>query len=441
MKKKILIVQPSHYRSKENRAVFKTKRRHVVSLTLPYLAALTPSDWDVQLIDEQVQDIDFDTPADLVALTAWTVHSYRAYDVAAEFRKRNVPVVMGGPHAFFHPEEASNHCDAVGIGEAEPIWQQILNDAAAGRLQKFYRAAPLEDLQGLPRPRFDMVNQKHYSAMRTYTLQSSRGCPFSCEFCSERLYLGAGFRNRPVEDVVADIRHTGSKNILFGESNFGGKRDKAMQLMEAMIPLKVRWSALWSSYLCNDDEYMDLAKRSGLLHVNIGIESIMPDTLGGMNKKFNKVHKYDEMVAKLNKRGISFSLNFIFGWDGESPETFRATLEFLHRTKVPVAYFNILTPYKGTKLYDDMLAAGKILNPAEIDRWPGQKCYIRPPYGTPEEMEAKIKEMYRDFYSVGSILKRLPMPVTPANIASWFVNISERRMAFAANGHNDFDNY
>jgi radical SAM superfamily enzyme YgiQ (UPF0313 family) len=441
MKKKLLIIQPSHYRSKEDRTVFKTKRRHVVSLTLPYLAALTPSDWDVQVIDEQVQDIDFDAPADLVALTAWTVHSYRAYDVAAEFRKRKVPVVMGGPHAFFHPEEASQHCDAIGIGEAEPIWQSILNDAAAGKLQKFYRAEQLAKLDGLPRPRFDLVNPKHYSAFRTYTLQSSRGCPFICEFCTERLYLGTGFRNRPPADVVADIRATGSKNILFGESNFGGKRDKAMELMEAMIPLKVRWSTLWSSYLCNDDEYMDLAKRSGLLHVNIGIESIMPDTLGGMKKKFNKVNKYDEMVAKLRKRGISFSLNFIFGWDGESPETFRATLDFLNRTKVPVAYFNILTPYKGTKLYDDMLATGKILNPAEIDRWPGQKCYIKPPHGTPAEMEAKIKEMYREFYSARSILHRLPMPVTPSNIASWFVNISERRMAFASNGNNDFDNY
>ena len=136
MDKRLLIIQPSHYRSKGDRRVFKTRSRQLVPLALPYLAAITPPDWHVTLVDEQVQDIDFDYPADVVAITSWTVHSIRGYDVAREFRRRGLPVIMGGPHVWFHPEEAAEHCDAVGIGEGEPIWSQMLADAASGRLQK-----------------------------------------------------------------------------------------------------------------------------------------------------------------------------------------------------------------------------------------------------------------------------------------------------------------
>jgi radical SAM superfamily enzyme YgiQ (UPF0313 family) len=327
---KILIIQPSHYVSKNDRTVFKSRMRALVPLTLPYLAALTPKDWDVTLVDEQLQDIDFNAKPDLVAITSWTVHSIRGYDVARKFRDQGIPVIMGGPHVWFHPEEASKHCDAIGIGEGEPIWAKMLEDAAAGQLQKVYQAPQMKSISDLPLPRWDMLDLRKYGPFKTFSLMSSRGCPMQCEFCSERLYLGGGFRVRPVEDVIADIKHTGSKNVFFGDSDFGGKRAHAMALMEAMIPLKLRWSALWTSFLCYDDEYMDIAQRSGLLHVNMGIESISPETLKGMNKKFNKVEKYSEMLANLRRRGISYSLNFIFGWDTEQQGVFEHTLEFLH---------------------------------------------------------------------------------------------------------------
>ena len=177
----------------------------MVPLTLPYLAALTPPDSQVTLVDEQLEEIDFECHADLVALSAWTVHSLRAYDIAAEFRRRGVPVVIGGPHAYFFPDEAGKHCDTVAIGEAEPIWKQILDDAAAGRLQKVYRAKPMADLAGLPRPRYDLLDLRKFGPFRTFTVQSSRGCPFRCDFCSERLYLGGEFRWRPTAEVVEEI--------------------------------------------------------------------------------------------------------------------------------------------------------------------------------------------------------------------------------------------
>ena len=441
MAHRLLIIQPSHYRSPADRTVVRTRRRTLVPLTLPYLAALTPTDWEVRLLDEQLDGIDFACRPDLVAITAGTFNSLRAYDIADEFRRREVPVIIGGPHTFFHAEEAGEHCSAVGAGEGEVIWPRMLEDALQVRLKRLYRADLLPSLAGLPLPRYDLVNLRRYGPFKTFVVVSSRGCPFRCDFCSERFLVGDHYRCRPVPEVIAEIKHCRSRNILFGDSNFGGKRTHTMELMEALIPLKVRWSALWSSYLCDDTEFLDLAKRSGLLHVNLGIESISPDTLEGMNKRFNKVHRYAEMLANLRRRGISYSLNFIFGWDGEPQGAFPATLKFLEEHKVPAAYFNILTPVKGTPLYDRLRDEGRILNSQDIDRWPGQFCYIQPRSGTPETLESNVRSMYQHFYGWRSIFSRLPMPLTKASIASWVINLSQRRMARATGVQNNFDDY
>ncbi len=436
---KLLIIQPAHYRSKSDRRPHKTRKRSLVGLTLPYLAALTPQEWKIKLIDEQLTDIDFKAAVDLVAITTWTINSLRAYDIADRFRERGVPVIIGGPHTFFHAEEAALHCDAVGIGEGETIWPLMLEDAASGRLKKIYRAEEVHDLVQLPLPCYDLMNIKRYGFFKTFAVQSSRGCPFECEFCSERFYLGRTYRYRPTQDVIEEIKHIKAKSILFADSNFAGKTAHTMELMEALIPLKVRWSALWSAYLCTNDKFMDLAQRSGLLHVNIGLESIDQATLIGMNKKANKLIEYERILNNLRKRGISYSLNFIFGWDTETEGIFACTLSFLRQHKVPVAYFNILTPHKGTPLYDRMKAENRILNGDDMERWPGRTCYIKPKYCSPQALEEHVKEMYKAFYSYSSMVSRLPTPITRASIASWFVNLSQKRTAQRDSGN--FDTY
>jgi len=441
MRDKLLIIQPSYYHSKADPTVHRLRRKPVVPLTSCYLAALTPSDWNVTLVDEQLQPIDFDGPTDLVAITAGTLNSLRAYDVADEFRRRGVPVIMGGPHTCFHAAEAGAHCNAVGLGEAESFWPRMLADARQGCLQATYQAEKNLNLAGLPLPRYDLLDLRRYGPFRTFVVISSRGCPFRCEFCSERFLLGESYRCRPVAEVIAEVKHCQSRNILFGDSNFGGRRSHAMELMEALVPLKVRWSALWPSHLCSDSRFLDLAQRSGLLHVNIGLESIDSYTLAQMNKRFNKVDRYGEMLANLRRRGVSYSLNFVFGWEGERESASRATLEFLQRHKVPAAYFNILTPVKGTPLYERLQRQGRILNTRDIDRWPGQICYIKPPYGTPETLERNVRELYRNFYCLTSMVSRLPMPFTKANLASWVINFSQRRMAQAKRSWNNFDGY
>jgi radical SAM superfamily enzyme YgiQ (UPF0313 family) len=438
---KLLIIQPSYYRSKTDRFICRVRRRQVVPLTPCYLAALTPGDWEVSLVDEQLQPIDFDCRPDLVAISSWTLNSFRAYDIADEFRRRGIPVVMGGPHTCFNAQEAGAHCNAVGIGEAESYWTRMLVDARRGSLRQIYQTEEQLSLEGLPLPRYDLLDLRRYGPFRTCVVVSSRGCPFRCEFCSERFLLGEEYRFRPVGEVVEEIKRCPSRNILFGDSNFAGKHSHTMALMEALVPLKVRWSALWPSHVCSDTEFLDLAVRSGVLHVNIGLESIDSGTLSQMNKRFNKVDRYAEMLANLRRRGISYSLNFVFGWEGETESALSATLGFLFQHKVPAAYFNILTPVKGTPLYDRLQSQDRILDAGDIDRWPGQICYIKPPYGTPRTFERGVQAMYRSFYSLPSMFARLPMPFTKSSLASWVINFSQRRMARAEHSGNNFDGY
>jgi radical SAM superfamily enzyme YgiQ (UPF0313 family) len=438
---KLLIIQPSYYRAKTDRTIYRVRRRQVMPLTPCYLAALTPSDWEVSLVDEQLQPIDFDCRPDLVTITSWTLNSLRAYDIADEFRRRDVPVVIGGPHTCFNAEEVAAHCSVVGIGEAESYWTQMLADARGGCLRPTYQSEQPIALAGLALPRYDLLDLRRYGPFRTGVVVSSRGCPFRCEFCSERFLLGEEYRFRPVAEVVEEIKRCPSRNILFGDSNFAGKLSHTMELMAALVPLKVRWSALWPSHVCADTEFLDLAVRSGVLHVNIGLESIDAGTLSQMNKRFNKVDRYAELLANLRRRGISYSLNFVFGWEDESEKALPATLAFLFRHKVPAAYFNILTPVKGTPLYDRMKSQDRILNPEDIDRWPGQLCYIKPPYGTPRKFEGMVQQMYRSFYSLPSMFARLPMPITKSNVASWVINFSQRRMARAQDSGNNFDGF
>jgi radical SAM superfamily enzyme YgiQ (UPF0313 family) len=354
MPSKLLIIQPSYYQSRTDRIPIKLRHRQLVPLVLPYLAALTPTGWDVTLVDEMLQSVDLDAPADVVAITTWTINAHRTYDLAREFRKRGRKVILGGPHVFFFAQEAQAHCDAVGVGEAEALWRTMLEDAEANRLKPLYHAQQLKDLSGFPFPRYDLLNLRRYGLIKTFAVQATRGCPLACEFCSERLYLGGGFRVRPVQDVVEELKRLPSHNIFFAESNFGIKRRHAMELMEAIIPLRLRWSTLWSMNLCYDKDFLDLAQRSGLLHVNIGMESIDGQTIASMRKGQNKTERYHAVLSDLRWRGISFSLNFIFGWDTETREVFAHTLRFLEDEKVPVAYFNLLTPDKGTSFFDRM---------------------------------------------------------------------------------------
>jgi len=439
---KLMIIQATGYRFRGLRVPYKLRKRKLVGAVLPHLAALAPKEWEVTLVDDATQDVNYDADVDVVAITIRTVTSLRGYEIAARFRDRNIPVVMGGPHATFYAAEIAEHADAVCIGEAEEVFPAMLEDAAAGRLKKIYRGDRPAPLAGLPAPRWDLLDPRKYVFYRPFVIQYSRGCPYTCDFCAERRLNGDyGYRYRPTEEVVEDIKRCGSRHIFFAASQFAGNKAHATELMEALIPLKIRWSTLVSAHFCLDPRFMDLAQRSGLLHVNMGVESIHQKTLHAMNKDSNRVGQYGDVIHNLTRRDISYSLNFVFGTDEEKEDVFRTTLEFLFEHKAQTAYFNILVPLRGTLVHEQFNEDGRLIDEENMERWPGLSCHFKPLRYTPEELVHRVAKIRRDFYTFGSAARRLPVPYKEAHFASWNLHFLQRKVATHLDSMRDFTEF
>jgi radical SAM superfamily enzyme YgiQ (UPF0313 family) len=437
-----MIIQAASYRGFGDRRPLKIRKRRLVGAVMPYMAALAPREWDVTLVDDAVEEVDFDAPVDVVAITARMVTSLRAYELADKFRERGVTVLMGGPHATFYSDEMAQHADGVCIGEAEEIFPQMLEDAAAGRLQQFYRRDTVASMKGMPTPRWDLLHPENYVFYSPVVIQQSRGCPYTCDFCAERRLNGDyGYRDRPAEEIVEEIKKSGKRHVFFAASQFVGHKKRTMELLEALIPLKIRWSALFSPRFGLDGEFLDLAQRSGLLHVNMGIESISQVTLQSMHKEFNKSNSYEEMIDNLNKRNISFSFNFVFGTDTDDESVFPATLKFLQEHKVPAAYFNVLVPLRGAPLYDRMKAENRIIDEANMERWPGVYCHFEPKNMSGQQLVARVQKLQRGFYSLPAITQRLRIPRTQADFASWNVNMTQRKVALNSDSMCEFSEF
>ncbi len=439
---RLLITQATGYRYRGLRFPYKLRKRKLVGAVIPYLAALAPKGWEITLVDDATEEIDFNADVDVVAITIRTVTSLRGYEIAGKFRQRGIPVLMGGPHATFYSDEVAEHADAVCIGEAEGVFPKMLEDAAAGRLQKFYRREQVASLEGMPTPRWDLLNPKKYVFYRPFVIQYSRGCPYVCDFCAERRLNGDyGYRYRPTAEVVDEIKKCGSRHIFFAASQFAGNTERAMEFMEALIPLRIRWSTLFSAHYCLDDKFMDLARRSGLLHVNMGIESINQNTLKAMRKSFNKASEYTQMIRNLTRRDISYSLNFVFGSDEDDETVFDATLGFLHEHKAQTAYFNILVPLRGTPLHERFRAEGRLIDEENMERWPGLSCHFRPLHFSPDELVRRIMKARHDFYSTPSALHRLPVPYKNAHFATWNLHFLQRKVTAHLDSMRDFTEF
>jgi radical SAM superfamily enzyme YgiQ (UPF0313 family) len=439
---RLLIIQATGYRYRGLRIPYKLRKRKLVGAVIPYLAALAPKDWKITLVDDATEEVDFNADVDVVAIAIRTVTSFRGYELADRFRQRGIPVLMGGPHTTFHAEEVAEHADAVCIGEAEEVFPQMLEDAAAGRLKKFYRRDNPACLEGMPTPRWDLLNKKKYVFYRPFVIQYSRGCPYICDFCAERRLNGDyGYRYRPAAEVVEEIKKCGSRHIFFAASQFAGDTERAMELMEALIPLKIRWSTLFSAHYCLDDKFMDLAGRSGLLHVNTGVESIDQNTLKSMHKSFNKASQYSQMIQNLIKRDISYSLNFVFGSDADDESVFDATLNLLHEYKAQTAYFNILVPLRGTPLHEQFKAEGRLIDEENMERWPGLSCHFQPLRFSPDELVRRVMKIRRDFYSTTSALRRLPLPYKEAHFATWNLHFLQRKVVSHLDSMRDFTEF
>ena len=424
---RVLLVQPS--RLEPDGSVYKNSTRWLLGMTLPYLAALTPEGVEVVIKDDLYEDVPFDGRYDLVGLTCMSHQATRAYQIADEFRRRGVPTVIGGFHATLAPDEALEHADAVVIGEAEGVWSKVIDDAASGTLSGRYQSLKLSDLKGLPSPRYDLIDLKRYR-IPNLPAQTTRGCPYACSYCEVTQVYGAKFRYRPPEEVVEEVKILLAlgrrKFVYFVDDIFNAHRKHAFAVMEGLKPLKVNWTCLCTANVGDDEEMLDLMRASGCLHINIGMESISPESLKSVNKKQNHINRYTEQFANIRKRGIEFSLNVMFGLDGDTTDTFDATVDQLIAFKAPLSFMFILSPRVGLKIRDELLAEGRV-DHSDWDRYHSYECVFTPKNMTKQQLEEGFWRAQRRFYSLRSIGQRLLMPPNRHTIQSLIPNLFFRR--------------
>ena len=410
----VLFIQPTLMRL--DGSPVKARKRLIMTMVTSYLAGLTPSSDNVTVIDDKVEEIPWNGDFDLVAITTTTGSAQRAYQIAGRFRERKIPVVMGGFHATLHPAEILTHADSVVVGEAENVWGELLDDVRDGKLRSIYKAEQPCDMKSLPRPKYELLDWKRYR-VHLMPIQATRGCNYHCDFCEVPVVYNGAYRMRPIEDIVQEIeeqkRITGNNQFQFIDDQLTGKHTFARELFKALRPLGITWSCLWTLNTNHDEELLDLAIQAGCQHVNIGMESINQDNLNESHKKQNHVKDYMTLLKAMEKRGLLYSLNLMFGLDHDTPDVFEATYRFLEEVRAPMAFFSIVSPREGTPLRERLDKELRVINPMADQYSSGHKCMFVPKNMTPEEVEKGIDWLQRKFYSLGSIRKRFLFPLSP----------------------------
>jgi radical SAM superfamily enzyme YgiQ (UPF0313 family) len=376
------------------------------SLSLASLAAVTPPDWQVALCDENIESVPFDTDADLVAITAMTPQAPRAYRLAAEFRARGKKVVMGGFHASNLPDEALLHVDAVVVGEGDLIWPQLLADLAAGKLQRLYRSSGFLDMADIPVARRQIFDGKGY--LLTNTLQTTRGCPFDCEFCSVTAFYGRKYRERPVDAVLAELVTLRKKNsfAFFVDDNLVADRAYALPLFRGMKGMGFKWLSHAPIDFARDEELISAAGEAGCVGMFVGFESLNQQSLEAMGKVTNRGRSYLDDAKIFRDHGIGILGSFVLGYDGDTPAVFEELLRFAEEARLEAAIFPILTPYPGTEVRRRLEAEGRIVSNAWED-YDMEHVTFRPKGMTADELQKGYDWLNRSFYSFGSMYRRI----------------------------------
>jgi len=345
-------------------------------LTFPVLAAHTPADIDIEIIDESIEAIDFDEPVDLVGLTAMTYSAPRAYEIADRYRKRGVKTVMGGFHVSALPEEAQEHVDTIVIGEGEEVWPSVVEDFKKGQLKPRYTSPGLLDMAKYKTPRLDLLKKYLYTS-ETYTfpyyaflnvIEVSRGCPYKCGFCSVSKFYGRKHRFRPIKDVMEDIRRRKLQSrmrfISFSDANLYGNKSHFKELLKGLKKLNIKWSSQISIDVAKSPEILSLMAESGCQSVCFGIESISQESLNSVDKATNKVEEYDKLLERMKNYNIYVALTMIMGFDHDDDSIFERTYSWVkkHLDSVILVHPHILTPYPGTAVYRQFLKENRIVD-------------------------------------------------------------------------------
>jgi radical SAM superfamily enzyme YgiQ (UPF0313 family) len=373
-------------------------------LALTTLAALTPPGMEVRILDENVEATDFEDLPDLAAISLMTPLAPRGYAIADRFRSRGVPVVLGGVHATMLPEEAKGHADAVAVGEGELIWPALLGDFYSGFLKPFYRADRLVSLRNLAPPRRELLKRGAYLFQNT--LQTTRGCPNDCDFCSVTTFYGNTYRFRPVPEVLQEIGTLKGNLLFFVDDNIIGHKSYAQELFQGLIPLKKRWVSQATLSLTRDEKLLSLARASGCLGLFVGFESLSQEILNDLGKPFYKVSHYETAIRILHDQGIGIQGSFIFGHDEDTPEAFSRVVRFCDRNRMDAVLFSLLTPFPGTRIYQQMLRENRILH-FDWEKYDMNHVVFQPRQMAPETLAQGFREAYKRVYGGASLFRRL----------------------------------
>jgi radical SAM superfamily enzyme YgiQ (UPF0313 family) len=437
MRRKLILVNPVNP-ARTGLTVNKSSR--FPPLGLGIVAALTPEHWDVALLDENWEPFVYQD-ADLVGITAFTAAANRAYEIAAVYRERGVPVVMGGIHASTCTGEALRFVDAVVVGEAETAWPQVVADVEAGRLQRVYRGE-WADLAGLPRPRRDLFHPGYMFA----SVQTSRGCPMDCEFCSVTAFNGRRYRRRPPEEVLDELETIPHKMLFFVDDNIIGygqeSREQALAIFRGMVERRLDkwWFCQASLNFADDDEVLHWAGRAGCKMVFLGLEAEEVDALAEVNKRLNLrrgVEHYEEAFRHIHRAGIAVLGAFIFGMDGDTLESLRRRTEYMVHSGVDVMQTTYLTPLPGTRLFDQLRDGGRLLYtgfPRDWERYDMTEVTHQPQGMTPEAltqaMHAASRRMYVWPVLARKALRTLWETRDPlAAMFAWQSNVNYRKVS------------
>jgi len=402
---KILLVSPQDRTYRHGGSAFKRSLNYY-ALTLPTLAALVPPHLgaSVRIVDEGVEPLAGLEDADLVAITAVTASAPRAYQVAAQARALGKTVVLGGPHPTLLPDEAQAHADAVVTGFAERSWPRLLEDFRHGRLRPRYGQAddPVE-LATLPPPRRDLLRLDRY--LPVPVVLASRGCPNACSFCAIPVLWGRAFHHRPVTSVIAELEALQAKTVLFLDPALAEDRPYARALLEAMIPLGLRWAGLTTIRLALDEALLDLAQRSGCLGLLVGFESLSAEGLASVGKPFNRASQYLGAVRAMHDRHIRVLGTFVFGLDGDGEDVFRRTADFVDEARLDLVRYSVFTPFPGTPAFEALEHEGRILT-RDWSRYDTETVVFRPRGSSPERLTEGLREAWARTYGLRSIARR-----------------------------------
>lgn len=421
---KILLINPGFADTSGEKRKKRTKGLFP-PLNLALVAAYTPRHHQVELVDEHVGELNLDCNPDLVGITVMTAFAPRAYQLADHFRARGIPVVLGGMHPSALPEEALRHADAVVVGEMEKIWAKVIDHVEQGRLKGVYRSEDYYDLQEMLFPRRELWRAEDYLVPQT--VQTTRGCPFSCSFCAVSNFFGRTYRFRPVTEVIKEVKSLPGKIISFVDDNIAGNFQYAKELFRQLKPVKKYWFSQASLNIAADEELLRLAADSGCLGLFIGLESISQENLKSIGKKINLVD-IKQAVKKIQRHGIGIEGAFIFGLEHDDDSVFERTLNFAEELKLEGAQFGVLTPFPGTKLYQELDSAGRIFD-RNWAHYTVNRVVFKPLQMSAQRLQEGLDWAWRKFFSYPSIFKRVGF-LRQHLLLFWLFNLVSRSRVY-----------